>query len=151
MDDRLMRRVAVIPFPGIDNAFICLSGKRRNKYVSGPRWTKEAEHDKKDETRVEPAFSEGSDPYITFCYKNEDTGIAAEWDGEYGPIQRWFRCNEDYKSEDGGDKAIAHWLWPFAHGLGHWSQMAVSDAELPKAFIEGDYEYIFQVLKSWAD
>lgn len=139
-----MKRVAVIPWPNIKGAHLCISGKERPRRRVGDKWYPEhgghKEHTEKyDDWRL------GSEACVTFTY--EEDGIAAEWDGEHGPIQLWWKSHEGYK--EGYDKAQAHWLWPWAFGRGHSSQLAVDDAGLPSAFIKGDYDTIFSELRSW--
>lgn len=135
-----MARVAVLPWPEMDGCYLVLSGaiKKRERY--GDKWY--AGHEEKtwkfqDEARTSPS--------ITFTYVED--GIAAEWDGEYGPIQIWFKSHEGY--EEGYDKAREHWLWPWAFGSGHWSQRAVDDADLVRCFNRGDWRHIFGELKTW--
>ena len=140
-----MDRVKVLPWPGIERAYLCLSGKRRRKQRVGDYWygdDKHTEHREKYgdlDTRTEPV--------ITFLYDAGD--VCAEWDGSYGPIKLWFRQKPEYSSEY--DKGRAHWFYDFAYGDGCWSQMAVDEAGLPEAFARGDFESIFRELKSWAD
>ena len=135
-----MPRVAVIPFPPMDGCYLVLSGKVRQKQRYGDKWYSGHEENVQkyeDELRTES--------HITFTYVQD--GVAAEWDGEYGPIQLWFKSTEGYK--EGYDESRPHWLWPFAFGSGHWSQMTVDEAGLGRAFNKGEYQYIFSVLKSW--
>jgi hypothetical protein len=140
-----MPRVAVLPFPGIENGYLCISGKRRRQALYGERWyPPNAQHDEQRERYSDDRLK--TEPAVTFLY---DAGnCCAEWDGAYGPIQLWFRCRADFKEEYA--EARPHWFYPHAFGSGHWSQMAVDDECLPKKFSEGDYEAIFRALKQWA-
>lgn len=127
-----MERVAVIPWPGIDGAYLCLSARKKPEDGG---WS-----------------SEHCEPNITFTFDNGD--VMAEWDGEFGPLQLWFKCDEDYEyvAYEGAaaEKARRHWLYPFAVGSGHWGQQVVGEHELPAKFLRGNYEYIFNTLRWWA-
>jgi hypothetical protein len=81
--------------------------------------------------------------HMSFLY---DAGkVAAEWEPQYGPIQIWRKCDKD------SDGAQEHYFYDFQNSApGSWSQLAVSNMELPQAFVSGDYDYIFNVLKDWA-
>lgn len=81
---------------------------------------------------------------VSFLY---DAGnVAAEWEPEYGPIQIWHKCNEN----DEGAKE--HYYYDFENSQpGNWSQLAVTNAELPLGANRGDWDYIFAVLRDWAD
>lgn len=117
----LQERVCKSRVNGIENAWILVSGSRRKT----------------------------DDPYfcakatISFLY---DSGSwAAEWEPEYGPIQVWHKCDE--KAEN----AKPHYFYEFTdNGPGNWSQMAVDNNELPQAFVNGEYKYIFGILEQWA-
>lgn len=143
-----IERVATLPFPGIDNAYICLSGRERKTDLKhGARcYPKGQEHDEK----VWSFSSEfQTSAVISFLY---DAGnCCAEWDGECGPIQLWWNAPVGWRPEDENySSANAHWFYPAAFGAGHWSQCAVTDENLPHRFNKGDFEGIFRVLKSWA-
>lgn len=137
-----IKRVAVLPWPGIDGAFLCVSGaKRRPPEKLGPNWPK---HDNVPRHFDEP--SQEAEARITFLF---DAGsCCAEWDGEYGPIQIWHRVAKG--SKHGEHEAREHWFYEHAIGNGMWSQMAVDQHDLPRSFISGDFAHIFSVLKSWA-
>lgn len=136
-----MKRVAVLPWPDMQHCYLVLSGKRRSQEPYGHRWY--AGHEERVQKWHDEHFR--SEPAITFTYA--EGGIAAEWDGDSGPIQLWFKSHDGYK--EGYDEAQPHWLWPFAFGAGHWSQMAVRENNLPERFNEGDYAAIFSVLRHW--
>jgi hypothetical protein len=138
-----MARVAVLPWHDAPGCYLVVSGERRRKEQYGERWYKGHEEHRQKYPTVEVRTT----PRITFTYVCN--GVAAEWDGENGPIQLWFRSHEGYK--EGYDEARAHWLWPFAFGAGHWAQGAVDEAKLPDKFNEGDFDGIFRVLRDWVD
>lgn len=70
---------------------------------------------------------------------------AAEWEPEYGPIQVWHKCEKDAKG------AREHYIFPYTDSDNlNWSQLAVSENELPQLANRGDWEYIFSVLAKWA-
>ena len=80
---------------------------------------------------------------MSFLYDAGDH--AAEWEPEHGHIQIWHRC-EEYD-----EGATEHYYYDFHNSSPmNWSQLAVSNNELPQAFHSGDYEYIFAVLEDWA-
>jgi hypothetical protein len=79
---------------------------------------------------------------ISLVYATEKGG--AEWEPDFGPITILTPCDKNHES------AKSHWLYPFFTGNGNWSQCAVERERLPSAFLEGDYNYIFSVLKRWA-
>ncbi|WP_431861474.1 hypothetical protein [Azospirillum sp.] len=132
MSDRLIKRVAVLPFPGIDGALVCVSGKKRP---------------------VKPEFDVGrieAEPFMTFTFVRGEAPhrVAAEWEPKHGPIQIWYERQEGDHEND----CMPHWLWPFgSKGNLRWSQCAVDENDLPERFIEGDYEGIFHVLAIWAE
>lgn len=138
-----MKRVAVLPWPEMENCYLCLSGKRREQKQYGERFYAQHEEHlwKVHEDRIK------SEPYISFAYA--ERGIAAEWNGAHGPIQLWFRCEADHKGDGWMDEPREHWLWPHAYGAGMWSQLAVDESDLPRRFNEGDWSGIFNVLKLW--
>ncbi|MGI9500383.1 MAG: hypothetical protein ACR2P3_10105 [Geminicoccaceae bacterium] len=139
-----IKRVAVLPWPGIEGAFLCLSGKRKQTEKFGEYWYPMSDH---NQERWKFDHDLRTEPFVTFLYDAGD--VCAEWDGEYGPIQLWFRKNPDYGYDDA--KPIPHWIYGEAYGSGHWSQMAVDEAQLPQRFVDGDYAAIFAELKQWAD
>lgn len=117
-------RVAILPWPELENCYLVLSANWRND------------------------TKENSTPAISFTY--ERNGVAADWDGELGPITIWKKSEKN--GNDGEhDPAQMHWLWPWATGRGNWSQLAVNREGLPDAFVNGSYAYIFDVLKSFVE
>lgn len=144
-----MHRVKVLPWVGIEGAYLCVSGKKRRQERVGERWyPKNAEHDEREKTYDDTDFR--SEPYISFLY---DAGnCCAEWDGAYGPIQLWWKAPENWQpSDESYSQAKPHWFYDFAYGAGHWAQSAVDEAGLPQAFNEGNYGRIFDELRSWAE
>ncbi len=138
------KRVAVLPFPGIENAFVCVSGREK----APPRRHGEKWHESHIEETCKDQWPNEfrTEPHMTFAYVHDN--CCAEWDGEHGPVQLWFRCEKDYEKD--WDKAREHWIFDYAYGSGHWSQLAVDRDGLPQAFNRGDYAHIFAVLKRWA-
>ena len=137
-----MKRVAVLPFPGLENCFVCMSGRMKRRKKVGEKWYKDHE----ENTQNYENYEGYTTPHISFIYVGNNKAV--EWDGAYGPITVWEKCEVDYNN--GYDKAQPHWVFPFAHGQGNWSQTAVDKARLPEKFNEGDYEGIFNELKEWA-
>ena len=80
---------------------------------------------------------------MSFFYDNGDVG--AEWEPDNGPITVIYKCEKDHKD------AKKHWFYDYSTGTGNWSQLAVEEEGLPSAFLDGDYEYIFNVLKDWGE
>ena len=71
--------------------------------------------------------------------------IATEWGVEHGPIQRLEKCDATHP------KAREHYFYGYViDEFGNWSHSAVDDNGLPAAFLRGDLDYIFEVLKRWA-
>ena len=81
---------------------------------------------------------------VSFLYDAGD--IATEWEPEYGPIQIWDRCLENDKD------AREHYYFDYTNSPPlHCSYLAVEDNRLPQALHRGDFDYIYEVLKKWAD
>lgn len=80
---------------------------------------------------------------MSFFYDNGLVG--AEWEPDNGPITVIYKC----RAEDEG--SIPHWFYGFYTGQGNWSQLAVEEEGLPSAFLDGDYKYIFAVLRCWSN
>jgi hypothetical protein len=83
--------------------------------------------------------------YVTsFLY---DAGnVAAEWEMEHGPIQIWYKCEEN---DEGAEE---HYYYDFHNSpILSWSQLAVERYQLKESFIRGDFDYIFNVLKDWTE
>ena len=136
-----MQRVLVLPVPENPNCFVCVSGQKQKQEAYGSKfYGKRAPHQEFD------SYSDGrfrTKPATTFAYKLN--GVAAEWDGEFGPIQLWFECDGP-----ASDDVREHWLFPFVRKENlTWSQLAVDEARLPEAFNAGDYQCIFSELASW--
>lgn len=119
----LKRRVRLAKFEAIENAYILVSGRQ-----------------KQDNPLIDRLQAKAT---ISFLYDGGE--YAAEWEPEHGPIQVWHRC------EEGAANARPHYFYDFTDSPGgNWSQLAVDRAELPQAFVAGNFEYIFAVLKDWA-
>lgn len=142
-----MKRVAVVPWPDRPNCYICISGKLRRERRYGEKWY--VDHDHEEQTTKHEFGDKRTEPLISFTYARD--GVAAEWDGDAGPIQLWFKCERGFKEENGYSEAREHWLWPFAYGRGHWSQLAVDRADLPDRFNRGDWDGIFAELQRWVE
>lgn len=114
--------VKIIPFPYIENAYVIISFHKND--------------------RID--FDISIDTVITFLY---DAGnVAAEWEPKYGPIQIWVKAEEET------DKTKKHYFYPFVEDIwGNWSQLAVETEQLKEYLIEGNYKYIFYVLKKWTE
>jgi len=137
------KRIAILPWPEKENCFLVLSGALEQKTQYGDKWYLNAHDEQVQKYHSRPNCK----ARITFTYKSDD--VAIEWDGEYGPIQAWYKCDKDYK--EGYDEARPHWLFDYAYGHGHWTQIAVDDFDLVNAFNLGNYDYIFTVLKKFHD
>src|SRR5271165_4786799 len=104
--NNIKQRIAVLPWPDKENCFLCVSGSIGKKTNYGDKWYLNA-HDE----RVQKYNSEDfTNARITFAYRLDN--VAAEWDGEYGPIQLWFKTNSDYVGSYGN--ARPHWLFDYA-------------------------------------
>lgn len=84
------------------------------------------------------------EPVVSFLY---DAGLkAAEWCPPYGPI------TIHRKTEEGQENAKKHYFYDYVVNESlNWSQLAVEREGLPEAFVNGNYDYIFEVLKEWAE
>jgi hypothetical protein len=120
-----MNRVLVVPVPQYgEGANVIYSAARRRP------------EDNFGEFRVKNNFS--------FCFINGN--YAAEWEPEYGPIQVWHKCKET------DENAREHYIFDFTDsGNLNFSQLAVDENDLPRSANVGDWQYIFNVLKDWAD
>lgn len=136
-------RIKKLPWPDKENCFLFISGKMRKKNRFGDKFYIDAHREIEINYNSYTDFS--TEPQITFAYIGES--IAAEWDGHCGPIQLWFKCEKDTIIEY--ETICEHWIYDYAYGAGHWSQMAVDHNNLPRAFNEGNYNHIFDVLKQF--
>lgn len=116
----IKERVAVLPWPEMENCFLCISGTRKKENIFGDVQSK---------------------PNITFAYI--DGNSLVEWDGEFGAVTQWIKCEED----DEEKIAKPHYIWPFAKSGMRWSQCAVTDNFMPQDFTRGSYDGIFSTLK----
>lgn len=88
-------------------------------------------------------------PHVSFL-ADSGNGTAAEWEPQYGPIQIWTQCDEDFG--DDGMKARKHWHFPFVQDKPlDWSQLAVDNEGLKSKLIAGNLDGVFDVLLKWAD
>jgi hypothetical protein len=91
---------------------------------------------------------------LTFFY-DTGKGVGAEWEPKYGPIQIWYECKEGWEGEDCfGNKIEArkHWFYKWVKDEKMaWSQNAVDSEQLKENLIAGNLDYIFLVLKKWAE
>ena len=110
--------------PDLPGAYVLLSGRRKDTDGIPGDWTAE--------------------PFVTFFY---DAGtVGAEWEPKHGPIQIFTKA--DCISE--GTKE--HYFYPFVRDEPMaWSQIAVEREGLKEALAAGSFEYIFLVLKKWAE
>lgn len=120
-----MKRVGISKFNDIENAYILVSAHKKD--------SKKAECENNLEC------------WMSFLY---DAGeIAAEWEPRYGPIQIWYKANDGAATD-----TKEHYFYDFViDNPLSWSQLAVGNNGLPQAFIKGDYEHIFDILKDWAN
>jgi hypothetical protein len=106
----------MVDFPG---AYILVSARRRQD---------------------DPSFIKAT---MSFLFADGD--YAAEWEPEYGPIQKWHKCEKD------APDAKPHFFFDFTDNKpGEWSQTAVDSNGLKDAFLAGNYYHIFSVLQNWA-
>ena len=93
-------------------------------------------------------------PHVSFLADNGD-GAAAEWEPQYGPIQGWTECPEDWEGEDEFGRAIRarrHWHFPFVEDRSAcWSQLAVDREGLKPMLLAGNMDGVFDVLARWAN
>ena len=79
----------------------------------------------------------------SFVYDAGDK--ATEWSpATCGPLHTFFRAD--------ATTGKPHYIYPFIEDRPlEWSQMAVNNHDLPRAFVQGDYDYIFTILKNWTE
>jgi len=83
------------------------------------------------------------EPIMSFLYANETRGV--EWEPSYGPITLLISCGNRHP------EAREHFFFPYITGYGNWTQLGVNDNLLGRRFSKGDYEGIFNVLKSYIE
>ena len=89
-------------------------------------------------------------PTISFEYVGGD--VLVEWEVKNGPITVITKCLESLKNDtDFGRSVRPHHIFGWCTGYGNWTQCAVRERGLDKAFIEGNYDKIFEVLKYYYD
>ena len=109
-----MNHVEKIPF-GDEGCFLLLSFRLRKNHKPDVRYT------------------------ISYLFQGEK--VATEWEPEYGPIQIWF------KGDDQDHYAFDRIMTPGCD----WSQLGVDNEGLRESALRGDHAHIFRVLKSWAN
>lgn len=92
-------------------------------------------------------------PHVSFLADSGE-GMAAEWEPQYGPIQLWTECAEDWRgqAEHGNEiKPRAHWHFAFVEDKpADWSQLAVDREDLKGMLSRGNLEGVFNALMCWA-
>ena len=92
-------------------------------------------------------------PFMTFFF-DSGKGSGAEWEPEYGPIQKWVETTEQAKTETFAGNPVSsrrHWFYSWVQdNCLAWSQLAVDREGLKDALLRGDFDYIFGVLERWA-
>lgn len=111
------KNIKCIPFPGIENAYVVISGCKSN------------------------TSENGIEKHMSFFFDGGDIG--AEWEPDNGPITKIHKTDRDTMD------AEPHWFYNYSLGNGDWAQMAVKEEGLPGAFLRGDYEFLFLILKKW--
>ena len=102
-------------WPGAEGCFLVLSCRKTEKNCN----------------KVQPA--------VSFLYISGD--VAAEWEPTNGPIQIWYRGDDE-----------EHYSFPRIRTPGlDLSQLAVEREGLPQMANSGNYEGVFCVLRTWAD
>lgn len=76
---------------------------------------------------------------MSYLFVGEE--VAAEWEPQHGPIQIW------YKGDDEDHYVFDRVMKPGAD----WSQLAVDNEGLRETALRGDHAHVFRVLKDWAD
>jgi hypothetical protein len=108
-------QVEKFPWPGAEGCFLALSCRKTDKNCNG----------------VQPAVS-------FLCILGD---VAAEWEPTNGPIQLWFRGDDE-----------EHYTFPrIRANRGDWSQLSVDHEGLPRMANAGNYAGVFEVLREWAD
>jgi hypothetical protein len=99
----------------------------------------------------------GDKPLKTITSFLYDAGkVAAEWEPCYGPIQLHFKGGEGESHPCGFDKEMRedrpHYAYPYIQDRpGSWSQISVDRLDMKPHLVNGDFDYIFAVLKDWAE
>lgn len=92
-------------------------------------------------------------PHVSFLADSGE-GTAAEWEPQYGPIQLWTECDQDWRgqTERGNEiKPRAHWHFAFVEEKpADWSQLAVDREDLKGMLSRGNLDGVFNVLLRWA-
>jgi len=92
-------------------------------------------------------------PHVSFL-ADGGNGVAAEWEPQYGPIQVWTECGDDWRGKTPAGNDIQprkHWHYEYVEDNGGaWSQMAVDREGLREKLGRGDIDGVFHVLDRWA-
>ena len=87
-------------------------------------------------------------PTISFEYVSGD--VLVEWEVANGPITVITKCLESLQNDpDFGRSVRPHHIFGWCTGYGNWTQYAVKERGLDKAFIEGNYDRIFNILEEY--
>ena len=79
--------------------------------------------------------------HMSFVLLEEKNKQYVEWIPNYGPIsiiEESINKNDEYRKEC--------YIFNYNKGRGNWSQLTCDNANLNDAFIDGDYEYIFNIM-----
>lgn len=92
-------------------------------------------------------------PHVSFLADGGE-GVAAEWEPQYGPIQKWNECTRDWVGENSSGheiKSRKHWHYDFVQDNNMmWSQLAVDEEDLKGKLTRGYLDSVFDVLLRWA-
>jgi hypothetical protein len=96
---------------------------------------------------VSAVWDDNGKIHVNMSFLYDSGNVAAEWEPRWGPIQLWYRVDENH------EHAKAHYFYDHVDGSANlaWSQLAVDREGLQGAFVRGDYTHIFRVLKRWAE
>ena len=105
---------------------------------------------------TDSTFGDFSVSHVVTFIADPGNGVIAEWEPQYGPIQIWEECGENWKGEctwsEGEVGARTHWHFPFVKDhVGQWAQGAVDDERLKEKLASGDLKGVFDVLMRWAN
>ena len=123
-----MNKVIHAKVEGIENAYFSIS----------------ASFEDKDKT----SYDDKLNVITAFMHKDSETSMI-EWEPKYGAITLIEKCDEDWEG-DYGTAASKHWYFGWCKGYGNWAQLAVDELGLRKAFVDGQFQYIFNSLKGYS-
>ena len=78
---------------------------------------------------------------ISFVLLDEQLNTYVEWIPNFGPIsiiEKSTNKNDEYRKEC--------YIFDYSKGRGNWSQLTCDNANLNDAFIDGNYDYIFNIM-----